>query len=81
MLQQKQAQKEQELFELRAIQQEQETNNTYFELLEHQNDELQLFVHDTKKHYRALYDLSNKPEKLQKYIDYSLENKPYIIYF
>ena len=69
MLQQKQAQKEQELFELRAIQQEQETNNTYFELLEHQNDELQLFVHDTKKHYRALYDLSNKPEKLQKYIE------------
>ena len=69
MLQQKQAQKEQELFELRAIQQEQETNNTYFELLEHQNDELQLFVHDTKKHYRALYDLSNEPEKLQKYIE------------
>ena len=69
ILQQNQAKKEQELLELRAIQQEQETNNTYFELLEHQNEELQLFVHDTKKHYRALYDLSNEPEKLQKYIE------------
>ncbi|MBR2953193.1 MAG: GHKL domain-containing protein [Clostridia bacterium] len=69
ILQQKQDKKEQELFELKAYQQEQETNNTYFELLEHQNDELQLFVHDTKKHYRALYDLSNEPEKLQKYIE------------
>lgn len=69
ILQQKQAKKEQELLELKAFQQEQETNNTYFELLEHQNDELQLFVHDTKKHYRALYDLSDEPEKLQKYIE------------
>lgn len=69
ILQQKQAKKEQELLELRAIQQEQETNNTYFELLEHQNDELQLFVHDTKNHYRALYDLSDEPEKLKKYIE------------
>jgi hypothetical protein len=69
MLQQNHAKKEQELLELRAFQQEQETNNTYFELLEHQNDELQLFVHDTKNHYRTLYDLSNEPEKLQKYIE------------
>lgn len=74
ILQQNQARKEQELLELRAIQQEQETNNTYFELLEHQNDELQLFVHDTKKHYRALYDLSNEPEKLQKYIEGIVED-------
>ena len=69
ILQQNQAKKEQELLELRAIQQEQETNNTYFELLEHQNEELQLFVHDTKKHYRTLYDLSAEPEKLKKYIE------------
>ncbi len=69
ILQQKQAQKEQELLELKTFQQEQEINNTYFDLLEHQNDELQLFVHDTKKHYRALYDLSDEPEKLKKYIE------------
>lgn len=69
ILQQKQAKKEQELLELKAFQQEQETNNTYFELLEHQNDELQMFVHDTKNHYRTLYNLSDEPEKLQKYIE------------
>ena len=69
ILQQNQVKKEQELFELRAYQQEQETNNTYFELLEHQNNELQLFVHDTKNHYRTLYDLSDEPEKLKKYIE------------
>ena len=69
ILQQNQARKEQELLELRAIQQEQETNNTYFELLEHQNDELQMFVHDTKNHYRTLYNLSDEPEKLKKYIE------------
>lgn len=69
ILQQKQAKREQELFELRAYQQEQEINNTYFELLEHQNDELQLFVHDTKKYYRTLYDLSDEPEKIRKYIE------------
>ena len=38
---------EKELFELKAYQQEQEINTTYFELLEHQNDELQVFVHDS----------------------------------
>lgn len=69
ILQQNQVKKEQELFELRAYQQEQETNNTYFELLEHQNNELQLFVHDTKNHYRTLYDLSDEPEKIKKYIE------------
>ncbi len=69
ILQQNQSKKEQEILELKALQQEQEINNTYFELLEHQNNELQLFVHDTKKHYRALYDLSDKPEKLKKYIE------------
>lgn len=69
ILQQNQVKKEQELFELRAYQQEQETNNTYFELLEHQNNELQLFVHDTKNHYRTLYDLSDESEKIKKYIE------------
>ncbi len=74
ILQQNQARKEQELLELKAFQQEQENNNTYFELLEHQNDELQLFVHDTKKHYRALYDLSDEPIKLKKYIEGIVED-------
>ncbi len=67
-LQQKESQKEKELFELRAYQEEQRLNTTYFELLEHQNDELQLFVHDTKKHYNNLYDLAENPNELKNYI-------------
>ena len=69
VLQQKQSQKEEELAELRAFQQEQELNTTYFDLLEHQNEELQVFVHDTKKHYRTLYGLAEKPDKLKEYIE------------
>lgn len=68
ILQQKQSQKDEELLELKAFQQEQEINNTYFELLEHQNEELQVFVHDTKKHYRTLYDLAEQPDQLKEYI-------------
>ena len=69
ILQQKQSQKEHELLELKAYQQEQEINTTYFELLEHQNDELQIFVHDTKKHYRTIYGLTETPVKLKEYIE------------
>lgn len=69
ILQQREAQKEKELLELKAFQQEQETNTTYFELLEHQNEELQIFVHDIKKHYRTLYGLAEKPDKLKEYIE------------
>lgn len=69
ILQQKQSQKDKELLELKAFQQEQEINTTYFELLEHQNEELQVFVHDTKKHYRTLYDLTENPDKLKEYIE------------
>ena len=28
-----------------------------------------MFVHDTKNHYRTLYNLSDEPEKLKKYIE------------
>ncbi len=69
IIQQKQSQKDSELLELKAYQQEQEINTTYFELLEHQNDELQVFVHDTKKHYRTLYGLAEHPVKLKEYIE------------
>lgn len=69
IIQQKQSQKDSELLELKAFQQEQEINTTYFELLEHQNDELQVFVHDTKKHYRTLYGLAENPVKLKEYIE------------
>lgn len=52
-----------ELLELRAIQQKQDIENTYFELLEHQNEELQIFVHDMQKHLGNIYNLSEDSEK------------------
>lgn len=68
IVQQQESRNEKELMELKSIQQEQQINETYFELLAHQNDELQTFVHDTKKHYQNLYDLLANTEQAQKYI-------------
>lgn len=67
IFQQRSAKKEAELIELKALNQEQELNNTYFELLEHQNEELQIFVHDMKNHFRNIYSLSDNPEDVRKY--------------
>lgn len=69
IFQQLEAQKEKELLELKTFQQEQEINQIYFELLEHQNEELQIFVHDTKKHFHNLYALLNDIEKSREYIE------------
>lgn len=66
--QQQTSKKEKEFYELKANQSQQELNNTYFELLEHQNNELQLFVHDTKKHFHNLYDLLDNTDKSKEYI-------------
>ncbi|MCH5321039.1 MAG: GHKL domain-containing protein [Eubacterium sp.] len=67
ILQQQSAKKEAELLELKALNQEQELNNTYFELLEHQNEELQIFVHDMKDHFRTIFNLADNPEKIREY--------------
>lgn len=68
-VQQRESRKAREDAELRAFHHEQELNTAYFELLEHQNEILQTFVHDTKKHYANLYDLAESPEKLRVYIE------------
>lgn len=67
--QQRTMQKEQELNELRASQQRSEMENTYFDLLDHQNQELQVFVHDMKKHLGNLYGMADSPDELKKYIN------------
>ena len=68
IVQQQNSQKEKELTELRAIQQKPEIESTYFELLEHQNEELQIFVHDMQKHLYNLYNLSSNSDKSKEYI-------------
>lgn len=68
IVQQQTAQKESELLELRTIQQKQDIENTYFDLLEHQNEELQIFVHDMQKHLDNIYNMSANSEQTRKYI-------------
>lgn len=68
IVQQKNSQKERELIELKAIQQKQDIENTYFDLLEHQNEELQIFVHDMQKHLGNIYNLSYDSNQIKEYI-------------
>lgn len=67
--QQRTSEKEAELIELRTMQSEQQINATYYELLAHQNDRLQMFVHDTKKHYHNIYSMAGDNDEIKNYID------------
>lgn len=69
IFQQQTAKKEKDFIELRANNQRQEIETTYFELLEHQNKELQIFVHDTKNHLSNIYNLSENSDQAKEYIN------------
>lgn len=69
IIQQQMSQNEQELIELKAIQQKKEIESTYFELLEHQNEELQIFVHDMQKHLDNINNLSTNSSESKTYIE------------
>ncbi len=69
IIQQQMSQNEQELVELKAIQQKKEIESTYFELLEHQNEELQIFVHDMQKHLDNINNLSTNSDESKAYIE------------
>lgn len=62
------SQKEEEIVELKSIKQKQEIENTYFDLLEHQNEELQIFIHDIKKHLNNIYSIAPETEKVREYV-------------
>ena len=68
ILQQKQSQNETELVELRAIKQAQETDNKYFEILEHQNNSLMVYAHDTKNHLQAIRNMTDD-ENIIEYLE------------
>ena len=74
IFQQATANREAELYELRAAVQKEEIEKTYFELLERQNEELQMFVHDTKNHLTNLYALTQEPERAREYITSFADN-------
>lgn len=62
------SQKEEEIIELKSIKQKQEIENTYFDLLEHQNEELQIFIHDMKKHLNNIYSLAPDSKEVREYV-------------
>lgn len=61
------ADNEAKLDELEAERNFYNINNTYLNVLEHQNDELQMLFHDTKHHYLALSSFENI-EEIKEYI-------------
>ncbi|MDO4364869.1 MAG: GHKL domain-containing protein [Clostridia bacterium] len=68
IFQQHTAEKEQELMELKTIREKENIEKSYFELLEHQNDELQIFVHDIQKHLENIGKLSDDSDDVKEYI-------------
>lgn len=57
-----------ELYELKAIEQKQEIDNTYMNIIEENNNELKLFCHDIKNHLQQISDLSDDP-KIKEYVN------------
>mgnify|MGYP000679520652 CR=1 FL=1 len=55
--------------ELRTIREKEKIEEAYFELLEHQNDELQIFVHDIQKHLENIGKLSDNSEEIKELFD------------
>lgn len=51
--------KDQEIKQLEKEQQFVELNNSYMQVLEHQNNELQMVFHDTKHHFMAIENMDN----------------------
>ena len=53
--------KENELFLLQNEMDKMETDKTYYDILEKQNQELQIYAHDAKKHLSAIRELNDNP--------------------
>lgn len=57
-----------ELFELKSELNKIESDKTYYKLLEHKNEEMHIFVHDTKNHLAIIKALANNPN-VDEYVD------------
>lgn len=60
--------KDRKLKELEKEQQFVELNNSYMQVLEHQNNEMRMMFHDTKNHYNAIANMDSA-EKIHSYVD------------
>ena len=50
-----------------------ETEKTYYDILEQQNQDLMIYAHDAKKHLTAIKNLNNNPQ-IEEYINIMAEN-------
>ena len=57
-----------ELYELKAIQHQEEQDKKYFEIIEQSNNDMRIFSHDIKNHFMQIRNLENI-EAVQRYID------------
>lgn len=57
-----------ELYELKAMEQKQEIDNTYMQIIEENNNELKVFCHDIKNHLQQISNLSDDP-KIKEYVN------------
>lgn len=60
--------KDREIKELEKEQQFVELNNSYMQVLEHQNNEMRMMFHDTKNHYNTIANM-NSVEEIHSYVD------------
>lgn len=60
--------KDREIKELEKEQQFVELNNSYMQVLEHQNNEMRMMFHDIKNHYNAIANMDSA-EKIHSYVD------------
>lgn len=59
---------EKELFELKTVQQREEQDKRYFEIIEQSNKDMRIFSHDIKNHLTQIRNLETT-EEVRKYID------------
>ena len=57
-----------ELYKLKAIEQKQEIDNTYMQIIEENNNDLKIFCHDIKNHLEQISKLSDNP-KIKEYVN------------
>ena len=60
--------KDREIKELEKEQQFVELNNSYMQVLEHQNNEMRMMFHDTKNHYNTIANMDSA-EEIHSYVD------------
>ncbi len=70
---QRNSEKENELFQLKNEMNRIETEKTYYDILEKQNQDLMIFAHDAKNHLTAIKSLNTNPQ-IEEYINKMTES-------